>query len=48
MSEKEKLAKEYNCKPEDIEIKVTYDKQGNKITEITVKAPVKIEGDFEI
>ena len=47
-TEKQKLAEQYNCQPQDIDIKITKDNRSNcTIKIVTIDAPIKIEGDFE-
>lgn len=48
MSEKEELAKQYNCQPSDIDVKVVTHDDGGTSTTVTVSAQVNIEGDFNI
>lgn len=49
MSTKETLAKQYNCQPSDIDVKVTHEEEENvTTTTVTVSAPVNIEGDFNM
>lgn len=45
--DKEKLAKQYNCQPSDIDVKVTKE-GGSTVTTVTISAPVNIEGDFNM